>query len=411
MATDSSFMSEDQFQCSICLDVFTEPVSIPCGHNFCKACISQHWKDKELCKCPLCNDKFNKGLKLCVNTAFREVVENFKKQNLNSNNKSVKPGQVACDCCLGNKFKASKTCLVCLTSFCETHLEPHRNVAALKRHKLTNPVHNLENKICKKHNRILELFCRNDLMKICALCTEHSAHDTVPLAEANVDQTALMVRKKAEVQRVQQRSGRKGKRFKVQAIPKGKDKERKDEERKDEERKDEERKDEERKVFYCLLPGHMGLSEGKFCYAVELSGGGTWFLGVVSESVLKKKNLNFDPTKGSWIIMLGDNCDCTAQHKDSVPFKLMKKHERVIIWVDYDNRLVTFCDLDTGMPFFSFIGCHFNERVFLFCAKKRNGCMQRLQMTVQNITLREILLCCFGLVIFLIIFSIQDSQA
>uniref|UniRef100_A0A3Q4N5I0 B30.2/SPRY domain-containing protein n=1 Tax=Neolamprologus brichardi TaxID=32507 RepID=A0A3Q4N5I0_NEOBR len=43
MSAASCLLSEDQFLCSICLDVFTDPVSTPCGHNFCKNCISQHW--------------------------------------------------------------------------------------------------------------------------------------------------------------------------------------------------------------------------------------------------------------------------------------------------------------------------------------------------------------------------------
>uniref|UniRef100_A0A3Q4G0P8 RING-type domain-containing protein n=1 Tax=Neolamprologus brichardi TaxID=32507 RepID=A0A3Q4G0P8_NEOBR len=41
MSAASNLRSEDQFLCSICLDVFTDPVSTPCGHNFCKTCISQ----------------------------------------------------------------------------------------------------------------------------------------------------------------------------------------------------------------------------------------------------------------------------------------------------------------------------------------------------------------------------------
>ncbi|XP_033958084.1 E3 ubiquitin-protein ligase TRIM47-like [Pseudochaenichthys georgianus] len=205
-----TLLTEDQFQCSIRLEVFTEPVTIPCGHNSCKACLTRHWEGKDLCKCPLCNEKFPKDLKLRVNTGFREVVENVKELNAKADNACVKPGEVPCDCCPDdNQSKASKTCLVCLTSFCETHIEPHLRVAALKRHTLTNPVHNLEDQICKKHNRMLERFCRNDQTCVCVLCTEHSTHDTVPLEEAYVDNRAQIGRKKkAEVQEMKHKHGK-----------------------------------------------------------------------------------------------------------------------------------------------------------------------------------------------------------
>ncbi|CAJ1062085.1 E3 ubiquitin-protein ligase TRIM8-like [Xyrichtys novacula] len=387
MATDRSFPSEDQFLCAICLDVFTDPVSIPCGHNFCKACISQHWKNQELCKCPLCNEKFSRGLKLCVNTAFREVVEDFKKQNLLSNNQSVKPGQVACDCCLGKKLKACKTCLVCLTSFCETHLQPHREVPALKRHKLTNPVHDLEKKICKKHNKILELFCRNDQTQICVLCTDHSTHETVPLKEPYVDKTVRMKKTNVEVQGAKQRSGKKGKKSKILAT-----------------RKDED-EDGVIKAAYRFLPGNMGISEGRYCYAVECPGG-DFVLGIVRESLLRK-HLKPDPRNGNWLILLRDDCDCcTALHKNPSTFKLMRKPERIGVFVDYDKKLVTFFDadsgVDSGVPFFSFLNCDFRERVFLFCGK-REGWVEGIRKRLQNIQHPEILFLLF--VLFMVFVS------
>lgn len=225
MASVSTLLSEDQFLCSICLDVFTEPVSIPCGHNFCMSCITKHWGGKNQCQCPLCNKKFHKGLKLCVNTGFREVVENFKKHRvISTNDVPVKPGEVSCDVCLGNKFKACKTCLVCLASYCETHLEPHQRVAALRRHKLSDPVPNLENETCKKHNWILKLFCRDDMTRVCDMCTEHSTHHVVPLEEEYENKTAELEQKKMKIQAMIQERRKKVQEIKDVVETKGKDK-------------------------------------------------------------------------------------------------------------------------------------------------------------------------------------------
>lgn len=365
MATASPFLSEDQFLCSICLDVYTEPVSIPCGHNFCKPCITRHWEGKEQCQCPLCNEKFSKGLKLCVNTGFREVVENFKKHHaIADNNSPVKPGQVPCDCCPGNKFKASKTCLVCLTSYCETHLEPHQRVAALKTHKLTNPVQNLEDKICKKHNRILELFCRNDLTHICVLCAEHSGHDTVPLEEAYVEKRAQMGKKKAEVKEIKQKCGKKAQKTKRKG--------------KNEAMANSVVSNQAHHIWWvpcedphqcnrCFyVPGNMCFSEGISYYEVQAEGSTSWDLGVVRESILRKRTFTPNPRNGNWIIRMGNNTNWKALHDNPVPLFLIRKPKRVIVFVDYDNGLVSFIDADTAILIYAFTGCKFNERIFLF---------------------------------------------
>uniref|UniRef100_A0A8C7HLL2 RING-type domain-containing protein n=1 Tax=Oncorhynchus kisutch TaxID=8019 RepID=A0A8C7HLL2_ONCKI len=78
----ANVLSEEQFLCSVCLDVFTEPVSIPCGHNFCKACISEYWNTTALCQCPLCKDTFNRRPDLKTNTTLREVADHFKRMKV-----------------------------------------------------------------------------------------------------------------------------------------------------------------------------------------------------------------------------------------------------------------------------------------------------------------------------------------
>ncbi|KAJ3583573.1 hypothetical protein NHX12_016835, partial [Muraenolepis orangiensis] len=59
-------------------------------------------------------------------------------------------------------LKAVKSCLVCQSSFSHSNLEPHQRVAGLKKHKLVEPQDRLEDRMCKKHGRLLELFCQTE---------------------------------------------------------------------------------------------------------------------------------------------------------------------------------------------------------------------------------------------------------
>uniref|UniRef100_A0A8C5CTE8 Uncharacterized protein n=1 Tax=Gadus morhua TaxID=8049 RepID=A0A8C5CTE8_GADMO len=56
MASADTSWPEENFSCSICLDVFSSPVSTPCGHNFCRACITKFWDGQVKYKCPVCNN-------------------------------------------------------------------------------------------------------------------------------------------------------------------------------------------------------------------------------------------------------------------------------------------------------------------------------------------------------------------
>eukprot|EP00064_Thunnus_orientalis_P023771 superscaffoldBa00009342_g24031 len=77
MASSSSLLSEEQFLCPICLDMFTQPVSTPCGHNFCMSCISCYWNDIPVCRCPVCKETFETRPDLKVNTFISELESQF----------------------------------------------------------------------------------------------------------------------------------------------------------------------------------------------------------------------------------------------------------------------------------------------------------------------------------------------
>ncbi|XP_032364699.1 uncharacterized protein LOC116679100 [Etheostoma spectabile] len=218
MAEASFRVSEDQFQCSICLNVFTDPVSTSCGHNFCRKCITEHWNTTDQYLCPLCKKVFEKKTELHVNTFISEMVAQFrqsaqqKASSSSSEQQGSKPGEVPCDVCTGTKLKALKSCLVCLVSYCEAHLEPHLTTSGLKKHQLIDPVENLEGRMCTKHDKPLELFCKTDQTCVCMLCTvlDHKMHDVVTLKEGYKEKKAEL---EAEIQQMIQK-----RRLKVQEI-------------------------------------------------------------------------------------------------------------------------------------------------------------------------------------------------
>ncbi|XP_042349249.1 E3 ubiquitin-protein ligase TRIM21-like [Plectropomus leopardus] len=212
-AAACSLMAEDNLLCSICLDVFNKPVTIPCGHNFCHDCIKEHWdKNPTVIQCPICNEKFFERQKLRVNTFIAEIAAKFKaavQKKSSGTPEKAGNGDVLCDMCTeAVKLPATKSCLVCFSSYCDKHLERHRKIQAMTKHKLIDPAENLESRVCKMHDEPLELFCRVDQTFLCVSCKnyEHVNHKTVSLEEeAQMRKTQLGIEKKSTDEMIQAR--------------------------------------------------------------------------------------------------------------------------------------------------------------------------------------------------------------
>ncbi|XP_030211491.1 E3 ubiquitin-protein ligase TRIM39-like [Gadus morhua] len=204
MASANTSGSEENFSCPICLDVFNSPVSTPCGHNFCRTCITKYWDEQVKFKCPLCNMAFNTRPDLRINILLSELAAQIQTSIRVKDQLCVKPGEVPCDVCTGTQLKAVKSCLVCLISFCQTHLEPHQRFKVLKKHRLVEPMDRLEDRMCKKHDRLLELFCRTDQVCVCQFCTEtdHKSHPVVPLKQEYEVKMPQLVKMEGEVQQM-----------------------------------------------------------------------------------------------------------------------------------------------------------------------------------------------------------------
>ena len=135
MAADGPAESfRDEASCSICLRLFQDPVSIHCGHNFCRACITRCWEEaEEIFPCPQCK-------------------ETAPERNLRPNRELAKIIEIAK----------------------RLSLRAARGGAGGE-------------KLCEKHQEALKLFCEEDQTPICLVCREsqaHRVHAVVPIEEA-----------------------------------------------------------------------------------------------------------------------------------------------------------------------------------------------------------------------------------
>uniref|UniRef100_A0A1B8Y1B6 Uncharacterized protein n=1 Tax=Xenopus tropicalis TaxID=8364 RepID=A0A1B8Y1B6_XENTR len=175
----------DELSCSICTNIYTDPVSLPCGHNFCRGCIVRTWDTQEETflenpSCPECRQRCPRRTELATDWKLRGMVERFCPTET-----ALGETGIFCTYCLLSPVPAAKSCLHCEASLCDTHLRGHCQSAE---HVLTEPTASFMGRKCSVHHKVLEYHCCEDSACICVSCClagGHRGHRVELLSEAS----------------------------------------------------------------------------------------------------------------------------------------------------------------------------------------------------------------------------------
>ncbi|XP_034041038.1 E3 ubiquitin/ISG15 ligase TRIM25-like isoform X2 [Thalassophryne amazonica] len=190
---------EHTLKCPACQDFFTEPVMLPCGHNFCLTCIQAVWdtgvSDEGPVFCPECQIFLLSDLTLEVNTSLQAKVKQFTMTRSSpeepQRTTTGKPSPtVHCDHCIDTAVVAVRTCLTCDASLCQAHALLHQRRSALKEHTVVEVTGDPLSLKCREHREELKLFCLDERLPVCCLCVlvgSHKNHQAVQLHEACAD--------------------------------------------------------------------------------------------------------------------------------------------------------------------------------------------------------------------------------
>ncbi|XP_048458186.1 E3 ubiquitin-protein ligase Midline-1-like [Rhincodon typus] len=188
---------DEELVCAVCQDIFVDPVTLPCGHNFCSGCVAQLKRSASASDggsasssravpsyaCPLCLASCDMSLELRRNVALHNITERLWQRG------EASASTPSCDLCKGLKrASAAKTCVSCGESFCALHLLPHQENPAFRHHVLVRPTCH-SSRLCKQHGKELELYCQTDKCPLCAYCmlpgeASHLDHQVLKLTDA-----------------------------------------------------------------------------------------------------------------------------------------------------------------------------------------------------------------------------------
>ncbi|XP_076855576.1 E3 ubiquitin-protein ligase TRIM8b [Brachyhypopomus gauderio] len=158
---------EEELICPICLHVFSEPVQLPCKHNFCRVCINEAWaKDTGMVRCPECNNAYSQKPTLEKNHKLSNIVEKF-----NALNVEKTPAVLQCILCRrGPPLPAQKICLRCNAPCCQSHIQTHLQQPSSNAGHLLVDAGDARAWSCPQHDEYRLYHCETEHVAVCQYC-------------------------------------------------------------------------------------------------------------------------------------------------------------------------------------------------------------------------------------------------
>uniref|UniRef100_A0A8C4GVC6 Uncharacterized protein n=1 Tax=Dicentrarchus labrax TaxID=13489 RepID=A0A8C4GVC6_DICLA len=387
MSAASCLLTEDQFLCSICLDVFTDPVSTPCGHNFCKSCITKHWNINVQCQCPNCNKVFNKRPELQVNTFISEMVAQFR-QSAQQKGKKAELGNTEAEIQQmiqkrRLKIEEIKRSVELSKEGADREIADGVQVFTALKESVERSQAELIDTIKEKQRKTekqAEDFIKELEQEISELKKRSSEVDQLSQSEDHLhllqtvnqlEETLSKQMKKVELKRVQQYAvdvtldpdtaypkltlSEDGKQVTYGDVKKTLP------------------DNPERFNRFTNVLAKQSFSSGRFYYEVQVKGKIEWELGVARESINRKGQITLRPQNGYWTIWLKNKTEYEALAGPPVRLSLKSQPEKVGVFVDYEEGLVSFYDVDAAALIYSFTGCSFTEKLYPYFSPDNNN--------------------------------------
>ncbi|XP_077891258.1 E3 ubiquitin-protein ligase Midline-1 isoform X3 [Ictidomys tridecemlineatus] len=210
---------ESELTCPICLELFEDPLLLPCAHSLCFNCahriLVSHCATNESVEsisafqCPTCRHVITlsqRGLDgLKRNVTLQNIIDRFQKASVSGPNSPSETRRerafdtstmssaekVLCQFCDQDPAQdAVKTCVTCEVSYCDECLKAtHPNKKPFTGHRLIEPIpdSHIRGLMCLEHeDEKVNMYCVTDDQLICALCKlvgRHRDHQVAALSE------------------------------------------------------------------------------------------------------------------------------------------------------------------------------------------------------------------------------------